>query len=113
VGFQVHLSLSWGVQLLVQGDLNHFSNLTISHVNQAIVALQQVVLLAPVPQQQLVVLQQVVLLAPVPQQQQVVLLVRVPQQQLVVLQQVVLLEEVVVVVVFDWGFELILLCVLS
>ena len=96
MGFQVHLSLSWGVQLLVQGDLNHFSNLTISHVNQAIVALQQVVLLAPVPQQQ-----------------QVVLLVRVPQQQLVVLQQVVLLEEVVVVVVFDWGFELILLCVLS
>ena len=94
MGFQVHLSLSWGVQLLVQGDLNHFSNLTISHVNQAIVALQQVVLLAPVPQQQ-----------------QVVLLVRVPQQQLVVLQQVVLLEEVVVVVVFDWGFELILLCV--
>ena len=96
MGFQVHLSLSWGVQLLVQGDLNHFSNLTISHVNQAIVALQQVVLLAPVPQQQ-----------------QVVLLVPVPQQQLVVLQQVVLLEEVVVVVVFDWGFELILLCVLS
>ena len=78
MGFQVHLSLSWGVQLLVQGDLNHFSNLTISHVNQAIVALQQVVLLAPVPQQQQV-----------------------------------LLLEVVVVVVLDWGFELILLCVLS
>ena len=99
MGFQVHLSLSWGVQLLVQGDLNHFSNLTKSHVNQAMVALQQVGLLVTVARRQLVVLQQVVLLA------------HVPQQKLVVLQQVVLLEEVVVVVVFDWGFELILLCV--
>jgi len=63
VGFQVHLSLSWGVQLLVHDclvpDLEHVSNVQISLVHQAIfelIALQPVCLLATVAHQQLVVL---------------------------------------------------------
>lgn len=58
MGFQVHLSLSWGVQLLVP-DLEHVSNVQISLVHQAIfelIALQPVCLLATVAHQQLVVL---------------------------------------------------------